>query len=268
MADPTYPGAPDSLIEMWNVRRAPLTFARGEKLPPLDVDLKALLATRVPTDEVLAHPRRASAHLLKQHEIRLEMAGQTELAALNGLLIAHLRKRDFPSHTPALFRRIWSEEADALLAELSPRWLISSAITFGDHGANEDQRRVGLAMNILFSLMKLYEFERLFSRAPSERAFSVRQRAKSKLPLDMPAFALINGGLDINFLAQIWEMARDEPVAGRIACHLLRQLNEDPGGLFRRLGLMRQDLHERRAAKAQIQAAENPQVPEAPPASS
>jgi hypothetical protein len=39
-------------------------------------------------------------------------------------------------------------------------------------------------------------------------------------------------------------------MAGRIACHLLQMLNDDPRTLFRRIGLMREDLRNRRAAKA------------------
>jgi hypothetical protein len=249
---PTYPDAPESLITLWNTRRAALTLVSGEALPPVDCDLKTLLATHVPDGEVLALP--ASAHATKRHEIRCELVGSTELAALNALLIAHLRKRRFPAHTPHLFRRIWAEEADALLVELPPRWLISSVITFGDHGSNEAQRRIGLAMNVLLSLMKLYEFERLYSGFVADRAFGRRRRQSGTLPLDMPAFSLLSGGLDINLLAQIWAMARDEPTAGRIACHLLTQLNDDPRTLFRRLGLMRADLTAHRAAKAAARA--------------
>lgn len=248
MTEPTYPDAPESLIATWNIRRRALTLAEGEALPPLEVDLGALKTTRVPEGEVLARP--ASAHAVKRHEIRQELVGFTELAALNALLIAHLRKKRFPRHAPRLFRRLWAEEADALLTELPPRWLISSVITFGDHGWNEGQRRVGLAMNVLFSLMKLYEFERLYSGQPPDRAHPVRRTPGVALPLDMPGFSLLSGGLDINLLAQIWDMARDEPMAGRIACHLLQMLNDDPRTLFRRIGLMREDLRNRRAAKA------------------
>lgn len=248
MADPTYQGAPESLIATWNIRRRALTFAEGEALPPLDVDLKALLAARVLADE--AAPRQASGNATKTAEIRRELAGFTELAALNALLIAHLRKKRFPRHSPRLFRRIWQEEPEAMIAELPPRWLISSVITFGDHGWNEGQRRVGLSMNILFSLMKLFEFERLYSGLPPEKAYPIRRTPSTALPLDMPSFSLLSGGLDINLLAQIWDMARNEPVAGRIACHLLQQLNDDPRSLFRRIGLMRDDLRARRVAKA------------------
>lgn len=245
---PTYPDAPQSLIDTWNVRRRALTLAPGEALPPLDADLAALRIARVLAGEVLARP--ASAHAVKRHEIRQELTGCSELAALNALLIAHLRKRRFPRHAPRLFRRLWQEESDALLAELPPRWLISSVITFGDHGWNEGQRRVGLAMNMLFSLMKLYEFERLYTGLPPDRAHPVRRTPGMALPLDMPSFSLLSGGLDINLLAQVWDMARHEPVAGRIACHLLQMLNDDPRSLFRRIGLMRADLQQRRAAKA------------------
>jgi hypothetical protein len=251
---PTYDGAPDALIEAWNQRRRALTLAKGEALPDMDVDLKALLAARVPADETL--PRPASAHASKRHEIRRELAGCSELAALNALLIAHLRKKRHPRHAPRLFRRLWQEEPDALLAELPPRWLISSVITFGDHGWNEGQRRVGLAMNMLFSLMKLYEFERLYSGSPADTAFPLRRRPRKDLPLDMPGFSLLAGGLDINLLAQVWDMARDEPVAGRIACHLLDKLNHDPRSLFRRIALMRADLAGKRAARALRAAAE------------
>lgn len=248
MTGPTYPDAPDGLIATWNIRRRALTFAEGEALPPLEVDLKALLAERVAAEE--GFPRPASGNATKRHEIRGELAGFSELAALNALLIAHLRKKRFPRHAPRLFRRIWQEEAQALLAELPPRWLISSVITFGDHGWNEGQRRVGLAMNMLFSLMKLYEFERLYTGLPPERAHPIRRSPSTALPMDMPSFSLLSGGLDINLLAQIWDMACNEPVAGRIACHLLTMLNDDPRTLFRRIGLMREDLRARREAKA------------------
>lgn len=253
MSDPTYPDAPDSLIATWNLRRRPLALAEGEALPPLEVDLAALKAARVPATEVLARP--ASAHAVKRHEIRSELAGFSELAALNALLISHLRKKRFPRHAPRLFRRLWQEEPDHLLQELPARWLISSVITFGDHGWNEGQRRVGLAMNVLFSLMKLYEFERLYSGLPPDRPHPLQRSPATALPLDMPSFSLLSGGLDINLLAQIWDMAQAEPVAGRIACHLLQALNDDPRSLFRRIGLMRADLRARRAAKAAPEAA-------------
>jgi hypothetical protein len=91
--------------------------------------------------------------------------------------------------------------------------------------------------------MKLYEFERFHSGTRPETAFPSRRIGRKKLPLGMPQFSLLGGGLDVNLLAQLWHEAKDEPVAGALACHLLQRLNEDPSNLFRRIGLMRAAKH-------------------------
>jgi hypothetical protein len=234
----TYPEAPESLIDSWNSRRRRMALADGESLPPTDVPLGPLLATRIPADE--PDPvGPVSLHGQKLHSIRKELTGKPELAALNAILIAHLRKQGYPKSAPILFRRIWTEFGAELAPELPGRWLISSVITFGDHGENEAQRRIGLGMNVLFSVMKLYEFERLFSGALPTEAFPIRSVGGKRLPLDMPKFSLMDGGLDINLLAQLWQEAEGEPVAGRLACYLLQRLNADDGNIFRRIALMR-----------------------------
>jgi hypothetical protein len=234
----TFPDAPDQLIALWNRRRRPMAFGRGEGLPPPDVDLKPLMTARIPDDEPPPEGR-LTLHGKKLREMRIELAGKPELAALNAILIAHLRKARQSRHAAALFNRIWQEEGEALAAELPGRWLISSIITFGDHGATEAQRRIGLAMNVFFSLIKLYEFERCHSRFGPGTPFPLRRPRGRRLPLGMPVFALVDGGLHINLLAQLWNEARSEPVAGKLACHLLEQLNADPSNLFRRIELMR-----------------------------
>jgi hypothetical protein len=234
----TYPDAPDSLIELWMARRKRMSFGDGEGLPPVTVPLQPLLDARIPADEP-APDGPLSIHGQKLRAIRAELVGKSELAGLNAILIAHLRKRSYPREAPTLFRRIWTEAGPALMQELPGRWLISSIITFGDHGETEAQRRIGLSMNVFFSLMKLYEYERFHSGAWPEKAFPSRRIGRKRLPLDMPQFALLGGGLDVNLLAQLWHEAAQEPVAGALASHLLHRLNEDPRNLFRRIGLMR-----------------------------
>jgi hypothetical protein len=238
----TYPDAPDSLIGIWKQRRRRLKLAARDWFPPADLDLAPLLATRIPkTIPPLDGPQ--TLHAKKLHQMRGELAGQPELAAVNAILIAHLRKQRQPAHAPALFRRIWAEAGPALMPELPGRWLISSVITFGDHGESEAQRRVGLSINLLFSLMKLYEFERLHSGTDPATPFPIRRVRRRRLPLDMPHFNLGDGGLDINLLAPIWAEARAVPVVGPMACHLLQRLNADSGNLFRRIGMMRAGKH-------------------------
>lgn len=236
--DLTYPGAPDSVIASWQSRRGPVIHGRDESLPPLDIDLAALRAETVPQLEPNLPPRR-SHYMRKLLQLRKELAGKSELAALNADLIVHLRRESYPDHAPALFHRIWREEAPALIAELPGRWLISSIITFADHGETEAQRRIGQSLNILFSMMKLYEFERLHSGTASDRPFTGTPPKGSPLPMGMQRFGMAGGGLDKNLLAPIWHEAQQDPVAGPLACHLLNRLNADPRTLFRRIRLMR-----------------------------
>jgi hypothetical protein len=244
----SYPGAPESLIDLWMVRRRRMSFGPGEGLPPLDADLKHLLQTPIP-DPGPAPRGKMSLHGQKLHGIRAELVGKPELAALNAILIAHLRKTGYPRHAPALFHRIWAEEGTGLLPHLPGRWLISTIITFGDHGLTEAQRRIGLAVNVFFSLMKLYEYERIHSGFAPDRPFPIRRTRGKELPVGMPGFALVGGGLDINLLAQIWQEARNEPIVGPLACALFDRLNADPGNLFRRIGLMRSAKRARRASR-------------------
>jgi len=253
----TYPDAPDSLIGIWKQRRRRLKLAARDWFPPADLDLAPLLATRIP-DSIPSLEGPQTLHAKKLHQMRVDLAGKPELAAVNAILIAHLRKQRFPAHTPALFRRIWAEAGPALMPELPGRWLISSVITFGDHGETEAQRRVGLSVNVLFSLMKLYEFERFHSGVDPATPFPLRRIRHRRLPLDMPHFNLGDGGLDINLLAQIWGEAEKAPVVGPLACHLLQRLNADSGNLFRRIGIMRAGKH-----LARMERMLDPQPPEA-----
>jgi hypothetical protein len=239
MPDPVHAHAPDSLIEHWQRRRAPMALHPGEALPPLDADLAAIAAAMVP-DPWPALPDTASRHAQKAREIAPEFAGQSMLFHLHALLVAHLRKRGFPPHAPALFRRLWVEQGDALRAGLSTRWLISAVITFGDHGATEAERSLGRELGMMFGLMKLYEFERLFSGHPPDQPFRLGKRADAPLPLGMEPFSLASGGLDINLLAPLWQRAQEVPVLGPIACDLLDRLNHDPGTVFARVQAMRE----------------------------
>lgn len=244
----TYPDAPASLVARWQKRRARMTFGPGEGWPEPGDDLAPLRAVRVGTPGPL--PAGASTHAAKFHALRAEMVGLSELAAWNGIAIAHLRKRRAPRGTAAFFRRLWTEEAGQLIAELPGRWLISSAITFADHGATEGERRLGAELNVLFSLMKLYEYERA-QMGHDPAVAHIRRPHTGPLPLGMPPFALATGGLDVNLLAPIWARATAEPVLGPLALALLDRLNADPGNLFRRLATLRARRARKRGLTAQ-----------------
>ncbi|TNF22997.1 MAG: glycosyltransferase family 2 protein [Rhodobacteraceae bacterium] len=249
---PTYEGGIAGVLEQMEARRAPLTFSKGEALPPPDVDLAPLKAALIPApgdDPLRAGPVKSS-NRRKMLEIREELAGKSDLAGLHGLLIAHLRKREQPAHTAALFHRIWAEEADHLLDQLDQRWLVSALTTFGDHGATEVQRRVGQAMTVLFGTMKLYESERRYSGFAADRPFALKGKDRGPLPMEMDAFHLPAGGLDVNMLGRLWLDAGEDTVLKPLARHLLDLLIHDPRTVFRRLRIMRRRKERRDTARA------------------
>ena len=247
----TYDNGITGVLSQMEARREPLSFAANEALPPPDVDFGPLKAHIVPPqdDDPLRHAPVRSSNRRKLLEIREEMAGRSEFCALHGLLIAHLRKSAQPAHTAALFHRMWAEESDHLLARLDPRWLVSALTTFGDHGQTEVQRRVGQAMTVLFGTMKLYESERRHSGFPADRPFALKGKDRGPLPLEMDAFHLPAGGLDVNMLGRLWVDAEEDVVLRPLAHHLLDLLIHDPRTVFRRLRIMRQRKARRDAAQ-------------------
>lgn len=234
----TFPGGIAALAPQYQKRRALLTHAPGEELPSLDVDFKALAQIPLPTQQ-LPRPDGLSRVSKKRHMLLGELAGQTELALLHGLLISHLRKHSYPDHAPALFRRLWAEEEDWLLNNLPTRWLISGVITFAKHGTTEADRTLAQSMNMLFSVMKIYEAERCFSGRSPQEPFRIKDRSKAALPMGMKDFSVLNGDLEAHLLAPLWRDAEHAPETGRLVRHLLVVLNEDDSTVFRRFALMR-----------------------------
>ncbi|WP_292293847.1 glycosyltransferase family 2 protein [Marivita sp.] len=235
--NPAYPNGMDGILDQMNARRAPLGFARGEALPPLDCDLDGLARTTVtiPADDT----RTLSDNARKTWEIAKELKGQNSLLHLNALLIAHLRKRSQPAHTADLFLRLWAEQADLLIREMDLRWKVSSLTTFGDHGKTPEQRSAGLGLSTLFGMMKLYESERLFSGRDPGKPFTLDGRSNAALPLGMNAFSLTDGGLDVNMIGRLWEEAEADPVIRPLAHDMLQRLIDDPRTVFRRLHRLR-----------------------------
>ena len=225
------------ILEQMNARRLPLSFAEGEALPPLDCDLEALAKMRVTVPEDAR--RKKSENARKSWEIAKELEGQNALLHLNGLLIAHLRKRGQPPHAADLFLRLWAEHSDLLLREMDLRWKVSSLTTFGDHGQTPVQRSTGLALSTLFGTMKLYESERLYSGREADKPYTLDGRASGPLPLEMNAYSLQDGGLDVNLIGRLWEEAEGDAVIRPLAQDMLHRLIDDPRTVFHRLHRLR-----------------------------
>ncbi|MEO9782531.1 MAG: hypothetical protein ABJH07_12210 [Sedimentitalea sp.] len=240
--DPTYDGGLAAMLERYNARRKPYNPV-AVALPPLDADLDALAAQIV--TEVDLNVQVPTRWARKKARIAKEFSGKSQLALLNALLISNLRKYSAPDHAPALFHRLWREQHEHLIEQLDLRWKVSSVMTFADHGGSDVQRQVGQALRMLFSMMKLYEFERLFSGVAPNQPYPVKQRLHTALPLEMEDFSIRKGGLDVNIFAPVWELALTDPVIGPLADHLMQELNRDPANIFRRLKLMRQQFQDK-----------------------
>lgn len=264
-SDPSYPGGFPAILRQMSARLDPLTYAEGEALPPLDIDLTPLKTRLVDRAETADAPSRSS-FARKLRELSDEFHARPELLRLHGLLVANLRRTAQPPHCAPLFQRLWAEQGDWLREELDARWLVSAVTTFGDHGVTEAQRRLGQTLSVLFGTMKLYETERLYSGYAPDAPFPVGKRAAKRLPLDMAAYAIGGGGLDVNMLGRLWLDAGDDAVLGPLARHLLDMLIHDPGGVFRRLRAMRADKTEADPAPepqtAPLPASQNAPLPE------
>lgn len=236
--DGSFPGGIQALIPHWQRRREPFHYLFEEELPPANFDLSALRNVIV-TPDTSELPPDHTQFSLRIREMQTTFEGKSFLCLLNSLLIMSLRKREVPPQAAPLFLRLWQEEDEVLMAQLNGRWLISSVITFATFGATEADRRIGQSLSVFFSLMKLYESERLYSGRMAEQADEPTKKPIGKLPMDMPHFNLLSGDLEADLLGPLWIEALNAPGAGRLAQKLLTQMNHDPGTLFRRFAHMR-----------------------------
>lgn len=234
----TFPGGLPDMLDRYENRRSPFQFGTTS-LPDLDIDLIELAGRTLPESATVPPPKPNTSWDRKRAQIAREFVGNSELAFLNAQLISNLRKRSFPRHAPLLFCRLWDEQSDHLLSTLDLRWLVSSVQTFADHGQTATQREVGHALRMLFGMMKLYEFERRFSQLPPETPFPYQKLKHVPLPYQMKGFSLGSGGLDVNLIAPVWTKALSDTTIAPLVDHLMTELNRDPGGVFRRLKLMR-----------------------------
>ncbi|SHJ66889.1 hypothetical protein SAMN05444000_11199 [Shimia gijangensis] len=238
----TYEAGLQGLRERYNSRREPFVFYK-EGLPSVDVDLDVLARKTVPetaTSWQKGEPVKGSSWATKRRAIAAEFVGNSQLAYLNAMLISNLRKTGAPAQAAPLFLRLWEEQHVHLIAKLDLRWQVSSIMTFADHGKNDVQRQVGQALRMLFGVMKMYEFERRFSGLSPEVPFDLQGRSRASLPMQMEPFALQTGGLDINILAPVWDLALTDPGIAPLANNLMEELNRDPRTVFRRIKTMRQ----------------------------
>lgn len=240
--DLTYLGGFNALMDRYNSRRDPFDLNDDFPLDPA-MDLASLtqkIVTETATKKQKGEPRRSSGFSRKRRTVASEFIDSSELALLNALLISNLRKTSSPPEAATLFLRLWAEQHAHLIDQLDLRWQVSSIMTFADHGATDVQRQVGQAMRMFFGMMKLFEFERQHSGLEPTVPFGFARRVKVPMPMDMAPYSLKHGGLDVNIIAPVWELAMTDAGIAPLANHLFETMNRDPATIFRRLKRMRE----------------------------
>ncbi|MCV2893922.1 hypothetical protein [Lentibacter sp. XHP0401] len=242
----TYTGGAEEILARWNKRRGPFKLEGAAYAPDLDL---ATLAGRIVPESAAEPKGNHGTFALKRSMIAPEFIGLSELAFLNAQLIAHLRRSIYPPEAPALFRRLWAEHPEHLLGQLDLRWQVSSAMTFADHGQAGPEQALGASLKMLFGLIKLYEFERLFTGLAPSEIHRFGSRSKAAMPLKMDQYSLNHGGLDVALLAPLYAQAEDAPVLKPLALTLLHALNAEGGTIFRRLDTMKERRAKARSKK-------------------
>ena len=221
-------------------RTVPIAGASNAGLPSFEAALEgakdALVIPSVGYQFSAFEPVQASAKL---DTLASEFAGQPELLLLHAYLVAHARKERRPDIAGKIFLRLWNEESDYLMQHLTVRWLLSSVISFATYGDNEVQRTAGLAFNMAFSFIKLYEAERLYSNRKPSKPFNLDKKVDAPLPVELSSYSMRNGDLDINTLATLHGIALADPLMRRPCMHLLDKLIVDDGTVFARLAMMK-----------------------------
>ena len=225
---------------LWGLKRYARSRLPHQKnvediLPSVDCDLSAIRNQKVERADFSTSVGRTD---MSNHALRMRnwFSGKSELVYINALCIAYLRRRTaYTERARELFMRLWSEQGEFLAENLSTRWLLSSLMTFMDHGETDQQRVIG-AVGIAFgNSVKIYEWERV-ARGGFAKDFDFENDVETGLE-GVPGIgrlSIANADIFRNMLATYVDLALRDPVAGRVLITLLIRLH-GADTVFRRL---------------------------------
>ncbi|MEM7296250.1 MAG: hypothetical protein AAF330_06460 [Pseudomonadota bacterium] len=238
MDDEIYKGGFYALVKRFESKHANSCDGAERYLPLPGCDLGdlKLQKTRAPRPEDGLESRSSLRY--RHFTVATEFAGQSFLLYVHAMLIATLRRSEPPEHALTLFLRLWREEGRWLGSNLSTRWLIAAATTFGDRGETGAQRAVGMGLSVLFDSVKLHESERIHS-GTDQLASRHGPHGVAPMPLDLEKYSMTKGDLDKNMLARLWLLAEQDSTIFPLARALLMKIMTDQGTVFARLQRIR-----------------------------
>lgn len=218
-------------------------------VPAGKIDFAAMKARKLPPlDATLARTQTRNAET-KYAYLRNQFPEQSELLAFHALLIALLRRREFPQRIARLFLRMWQEEGEFLATELPARWLISAATTFADIGETTEQRLGGQAFSLVFDLIKLHDSERGLSGRPNTMPFpEIAPDDRFPLAFDLDLYTLRDGDMDLTMLWRLHKLAEADPLFRPLGRRMLELLLYDNRTVFARVQKLKQANAGRRGA--------------------
>lgn len=205
-------------------------------LPDVDIDLVPLFDRIIPIPQVPFDDAPRYSASRKWLELQHTFQGQAEIHHLHAFLIAISRRDDPPTSAVTLFHRIWSEHGGQMAQLISVRWMISAATTFSDIGQTGDQRAAGMALSVLFDMIKLHDSERRISGQPGRTPFRASEgRKRFPVAFGMAPYAFKGGDLDKIMLARIWQLCERDATIRPLGFAMLRRVMTEPRSIFGRV---------------------------------
>ncbi len=216
-------------------------------LPAANIDLAPLFdrITPAPPSSHEDAPRYTAQK--KWLELWAEFEGKPEILHLHAMLIAISRRDDPPQVAVTLFHRLWSEHGQQLVKLLNTRWMISAATSFSDIGRTGDARACGMALSIMFDMMKLHDSERRISGQPGRTPFRP-ERGRKRFPVafGLDPYSLKGGDLDKIMLARIWQLCERDTTIRPLGFAMLRMVMSEPRSIFGRVQQIKKDARDGR----------------------
>ncbi|MCW1949913.1 MAG: hypothetical protein KIH44_000905 [Octadecabacter sp.] len=238
-SDDVYLGGALPFQKRFEKSRRPLVNPQNY-LPAVNCDLDALVSKIVSAPEVDYETLKRASIERRYAEFQDEFEGRSEILFLHSMLVTMLRRNDPPQEALPLFLRLWKDKGDFLSDELSMRWKVSAATTFGDCGETLEQRAVGMGLSVLFDSIKLHESERRLSGQRSEVPFPTAPRKeRHAIAFDVKPYSVSNGDMDRNMLARLSLMARQDETIYPLAYSMLSEIMTDQRTVFARLQKLR-----------------------------
>lgn len=139
-------------------------------LPELDFDIDAAFREVIPESSEEPESEETGRRSFRAHGRHLyhRLQGHRHLEYYNSLSISYLRRNTpFTADAKAIFFRIWDEKGEELCNELTTRWIISTLMTFADHGRGERERMCGALGYTYGAMLVASETERTYWTGPA-----------------------------------------------------------------------------------------------------